>query len=251
MPIIVAVANQKGGCGKTTTCMNLGGGLAESGLRVLVVDADPQQSASQWRSRREDNALGFEIVSMARPTLHRDLPALAGRSSYQFILIDCPPGGAGAAPGLAPSAGSGRRLPDDITRSAVLACHAVLVPIAPSPLDYEAAHGILPLLREVAFYRPEIRVWVLINRKPPGARLGREARAAALAYFTDPSTELGTGQALKLKVLETEVASRIAFAECAGSGLTVLGYDSGSPAAEEVRRLTREVLLCLNGNGSV
>ena len=63
MPII-AVANQKGGAGKTTTCLNLAGGLAESGYAVLVVDADPQASALNWRNNAgEDNHLGFDLIA--------------------------------------------------------------------------------------------------------------------------------------------------------------------------------------------
>jgi len=94
MAIIVDVANQKGGSGKTTTCVNLAGGLAEAGYRVLLVDADPQASALGWRRNGgEENLLGFDLVALPNNTLHKDLPSLASRADYEVILIDCPPGG--------------------------------------------------------------------------------------------------------------------------------------------------------------
>ena len=136
MPII-AVANQKGGAGKTTTCLNLAGGLVEAGYSVLVVDADPQASALNWRNNSgEENLLGFDMIALPNPTIHKDLPALASRADYEVILIDCPPGGVL----------KGSRT-DDITRSAMLAAHVILIPVQPSPLDYQAAATMLPLLR--------------------------------------------------------------------------------------------------------
>ena len=55
MPTVIAVANQKGGCGKTTVAMNLAGVLSsEGGMRVLLIDADPQASAQQWAMRAGD-----------------------------------------------------------------------------------------------------------------------------------------------------------------------------------------------------
>ena len=227
MPII-AVANQKGGAGKTTTCLNLAGGLAESGYAVLVVDADPQASALNWRNNAgEDNNLGFDLIALPNSTIHKDLPALARRSEYEVILIDCPPGGVL----------KGSRT-DDITRSAMLAAHIILIPVQPSPLDYQAAATMLPLLRDTAIYKPELKVWILVNRRLSGKnRLGRDAKSAAQTFFEIEGVDI--------KVLNTEIGARSALAESAGVGKTILTYASGSIAALEFRNLTEEVIGCL------
>src|SRR5271165_6350051 len=104
MAITIAVANQKGGCGKTTACMNLAGGLARAGYKVLVVDADPQGSATKWRNMSEESRLPFQLVAMATASIHRELPAIIRNASYEVVLIDCPPGGAARGDGATRSA---------------------------------------------------------------------------------------------------------------------------------------------------
>src|SRR5437899_1481193 len=77
--MIIGVLNRKGGVGKTTVAINVAATLAAAGARVLLVDADPQASALSWSSMRERDHL-FAVVGMARPTLHRELPGIGGRS---------------------------------------------------------------------------------------------------------------------------------------------------------------------------
>lgn len=230
MAFVIAVANQKGGCGKTTIAMNVAGCLGRAGYKVLLVDADPQASAIQWRNNRDDSALPFHLQSYPFPTIHKELPTQFEQAGYEVVLIDCPPGAA---------ARSDRKA--DITRSALLAAHAVLMPVRPTPLDYQASAIILPLLQDVAFLRPEqpLAVYLVINGKPPSrTRLGAEARLAAQQTFAVDG--------LRIEILETEVCTRQTFAESPAAGKVVVDYAPESKASEEIQQLTKEILECLN-----
>jgi chromosome partitioning protein len=220
MATVIGIANQKGGAGKTTISINLAAGLTEQSLRVLLIDADPQASALTWRDNAGENSgLDFPVIALPSPFLHKEIPKLS--HDYDVVLVDCPPGGL-SKDGKA----------DNITRSAILGSHYVLMPVRPSPVDYQAAAHMLPLLSEVALYRPEIELWVITNSKPTGnARLGRDAHQAASQFFQSDG--------LQVRVLETEISYRLVFAESAGIGRSVLNHQPKSFHVENrtVRRL--------------
>jgi chromosome partitioning protein len=229
MAFVIAVANQKGGCGKTTVSMNLAGCLGRAGYKVLLIDADPQASAMQWRNNREESGLPFHVQSFPFPTLHKELPGQIQQAGYEIVLIDCPPGIGTKSDGKG-----------DITRSALLLAHVVLMPIRPTPLDYQASAIILPLLHDVSFMRSQQRlvVLLLINGKPPSrTRLGAEARAAAEQIFIS--------EGMSIRVLETEICTRQTYAESPSAGSTVIDYAPSSKASDEIQSLTKEVLECL------
>lgn len=205
--MIIGVLNQKGGVGKTTLSVNLASALALSGKRVLLVDADPQGSALDWQSTRQGDTL-FPVVGMAKPTLHKDVPELA--SSYDHVIIDGPP-----------------RV-NELARSAIMACDLVLIPVQPSPYDVWAADEIVKLIQEVMIYKDNLKGRFIVNRKIVNTAIGRDVADALKGY--------------PFPVAETTVNQRVAYAESAASGLSVLEFDSKGPAAKEIKALVLELV---------
>ncbi len=209
---VIAVLNQKGGSGKTTLALHLAAAMAER-HRVLLVDADPQGSALDWTQQRE-SAPPFATLALPRPTLHRDLPAVA--SDYDRVFIDGPPQSGALA------------------RSAATVADLVLVPVQPSPLDLWAAHDMLEILEEADAVRDQpLRVRLVINRLFPRTRLGREIRTIL--------DELGVA------ALPTAIRNRTEYAAAFRAGLTALESASSGPAARDMRTLADEVLEALDG----
>lgn len=166
MPLILAVENQKGGCGKTTLTINLAGGFHKAGYRTFVVDADPQASALSWSIANGQGSLPFDVTT-ARLLKHKVSSLL--ESDAELILVDCPPG-------IADASDIGGKFARDCLREA----DAILVPLRPSTLDFKAAETFVRYL--VQHKRPETRTAIVINGRQHN-RLGDQAAAMAATYF--------------------------------------------------------------------
>jgi chromosome partitioning protein len=204
--MIISFLNQKGGVGKTTLSVHVAAALAGRGMKVLLIDADPQHSAVDWTAARDGSGLPatFTTVAMPAATIHREIGTLA--EPYDAVVIDGPP-----------------RV-TDLARSAIMASDLVLIPVQPSPYDVWASAEIVGLVREAVIYKPTLKSSFTINRKVANTSIGRDV-VEALAEYPD------------MPVLSPSISQRIAFAESAGGGRTVMEVAPDSPASREVGAL--------------
>jgi chromosome partitioning protein len=204
--MIISLVNQKGGVGKTTVAVNLASGLAESDHRILIVDADPQGSVIQWQSIADRKE--FDVLHLPSPQIKKEIKSL--RRRYDHIIIDSPPA------------------IEDITRTVIEVTNLALIPIAPSPLDIWSSQETIMLIETLKKRYRKLSARILIYRKIPGTRLGKEAREAMQSYNLD--------------ILSSEISQRIVFVEAMIAGLSVLQFAPKSIAAEEIRSLCKEII---------
>jgi len=204
MAVVITVAQQKGGAGKTTLAANLAAVLAATS-RVALLDIDPQRSLARWhalRATHADRVAALEFSDVSGWRLARELDRLRG--DHDFVLIDSPP------------------QIDTDARLAIRGADLVLIPVQPSPPDIWAAEGTLKL---AADERRTARL--ALNRVPTGSRL-RESVEADIA-------------ARKLPVLRATLGNRTGFASAFAAGLGVTEAAPRSIAAAELRALLAEI----------
>lgn len=206
---LYAVVNEKGGVGKTTLAMNLAAGLARRG-ECIVVDADPQGSATLW-AHNADARRRFPAEVTAGPhASEQTLSRLGARCDY--IVVDCPP-----------AAGS------PVARRVASLADALLIPVLPSPMDLWASTRIEETVTEARQYNPGLRAYIVVNQIDARNAMSR-AIGAALAELSVP-------------VMRTGLGRRACYRTSALEGCSVydLGY-RGREACKEIDAIIEEVL---------
>ncbi len=252
-PKIVAVANQKGGVGKTTTTINLGAALAELGRRVLIVDLDPQGNASTGLGVEPDDRTfttyellleEIELRKVIQDTTQRGLkiiPATVDLSSadmelvanekrsfllhdalrqpamegfaFDYILIDCPPS------------------LNLLTVNAMVAAHSILVPLQSEFFALEGLSQLMMTIREVRqSANPNLRIEGIVltmfdGRNNLSSQVEQDARK-----------NLGD------LVFKTRIPRNVRVSEAPSFAVPVLSYDTGSKGAFAYRELAKEFM---------
>jgi chromosome partitioning protein len=142
---VVSFLHQKGGTGKSTLAIAAALALAQTGRRVLLLDADPQGTASEWGNRF---AIGLRLESHAQvqPVVHQDVEALRAGGAFDWIVIDGPPS-------LSP-----------MTESILRASDTVIVPVRPAKPDVWAIPWLAAIVRKLQQGGQVLRVRVVFNQ---------------------------------------------------------------------------------------
>ena len=208
--MILALAGQKGGVGKSTVAISIAAELVARKRKVLLVDADPQGTSRTWGEVAAESGHPLPTLVAMGATMHRpdQLPTVG--QGYDDVVIDCPP------------------RHGDIQRSALMVADVALLPCGPSSADAWALAASIDLINEARSLRPELEVRIVITRKQGRTALGRSAR--------EELTKSG------IDLMKTEIGYRVAFAESLGAGLGVTAYAPRDAAAQEIRSLVGELL---------
>lgn len=215
MPTI-AIISQKGGAGKTTLAVHLAAAAQDAGMVALIVDTDPQATASLWATWRQDNPP--EVIDSPPPRLAAKIRQ-AQEQGAQWILIDTPPHA------------------DSAARAAVEVADLILIPCRPSAFDLSAIETTAKLVQLLR--KPAYVVFTAGPHKAP--RVYQEAGELVESYGTRPCP--------------FQVPDRAAYRHASAEGRTVMELEPAGKAAEDIRQLykwaCRQVVVSTDGEEKI
>jgi chromosome partitioning protein len=247
---IIAITNQKGGVGKTTTAINLAAALAASDIKVLLIDSDPQGNSTSGLGIQKTEGLAtmYDVLVEGKPVtecichtemegldlLPADKNLIGGNldlvdvekrecvlqsqlksihDEYEYILIDCPPA------------------LDLLTLNALIAADSVLIPIQCEFFALEGVSGLMDTIDRVreSFDHPIQIEGILLTMFDDRTNLTRQVAADLREFFQD-------------EVFKTVIPRSVRLAEAPSHGKPILLYDPGSKGSEAYIQLAKEVL---------
>ena len=252
MAKIVAIANQKGGVGKTTTAINLAACLAETGKKVLTIDLDPQGNMTSGLGVDKNNVentlyelmldecsikesmtdtvvdgmkvipsnvnlAGAEIELLGIPEKEYILRNAVDyiKEDYDFMIIDC-----------MPSLGM-------LTINALTAADSVLIPMEP---EYYAADGLMELLKVYsaikAKFNPDLKIeGIVFTFDTPTFNNSKRNKKAVISTYGD-----------KIRIFKESIPRAVTIAETASEGISIFAYDGSGKGAQSYQKLVEGVL---------
>lgn len=214
--VIIALGGQKGGTGKSTTAINLAVEFLREGSSVVLVDADPQGTASTWVDAATEG--GHPVPTLVRETrgevLVEQLPELA--ENHDYVLVDLPSE-------LGP-----------VQRAALVVADVVLLPCGASAPEMWALTESKDLVSEARKHNPNLKVFALQTRVQRSTRAGKSLREDLAAWG--------------LTVLYQQLVNRVAYRDAIAAGLGVTTMPGADEAAKEFGSLVLELRNRLEGH---
>lgn len=209
--MIILVASQKGGCGKSTTSVNICAELARNNKDVVLIDADKQGTAARWASDRNAGEVTPVIHCVQKfDNIRETLLDLDKR--YEYVVVD--------------TAGRDSRE----MRTGMTAADVLLVPFRPSQPDLDTLPHLVEVIAEAMDFNPKLKAYAMLTMAPsnPVVNEAKEAREYLAEY---PQLEL----------LRTVVRDRKIYRDCMAEGKGVVEMDNGK-AKGEIQMLIKELL---------